>query len=149
MQGPASERLRAHLQARQLKGDDFFAAATFPVGDNYLTLVNGGWGGSITGLSSIDGMDASQNETGRFIKFENQKWYRFRVRITAKTIRCWVDDKEVAMLNHEDRRLGTRLETGRASRSDLPPGILPVRYERSRSALTPAEIQRADKAVNP
>ena len=47
-------------QARRLSGDDFFAAATFPVGDSYLTLVNGGWGGHITGLSSLDGMDASQ-----------------------------------------------------------------------------------------
>ena len=79
-------------EARRLSGEDFFAAATFPVGESFLTLVNGGWGGHITGLSSLDGMDASQNETGRSVKFENKTWYRFRVHVTGKKIRCWVDD---------------------------------------------------------
>jgi Domain of Unknown Function (DUF1080) len=98
-------------EARRLSGDDFFAAATFPVGDSYLTLVNGGWGGHITGLSSLDGMDASQNETGRSVKFDDKRWYKFRVRVTSKMIRCWIDDKEIVAVNYEDRRVGTRLET--------------------------------------
>src|SRR4051812_49358944 len=42
-------------EAKRLTGRDFFAAATFPVGKSYLTLVNGGWGGNITGLSSLNG----------------------------------------------------------------------------------------------
>src|SRR3954469_2783112 len=48
-------------EAMRFEGSDFFAAATFRVGDSYLTLVNGGWGGNVTGLSSLDGMDASEN----------------------------------------------------------------------------------------
>lgn len=32
-------------EAMRLAGRDFFAAATFPVGNSYVTLVNGGWGG--------------------------------------------------------------------------------------------------------
>jgi len=137
-------------EARRLRGEDFFAAATFPVVDSYLTLVNGGWGGSITGLSSIDGMDASQNETGRFVKYENQKWYRFRVRVTAKTVRCCVDDKEVAAINHEDRRLGTRLEV----RPNQPLGFATwdtagaVKKIELRT-LTPAEIEAAGKSTDP
>jgi hypothetical protein len=98
-------------EARRLSGNDFFAAATFPAGDSYLTLVNGGWGGHITGLSSLNGMDASQNETGRSFKFEDKRWYKFRVHITSKMIRCWIDDKEFIVVNFEDRRLSTRLET--------------------------------------
>jgi len=43
-------------EAMRLAGRDFFAAATFPVGKSYITLVNGGWGGGVTGLSNLDGM---------------------------------------------------------------------------------------------
>ena len=46
-----------------MKGGDFFATLTFPVDDSFCTFVTGGWGGDIVGLSSIDGWDASDNET--------------------------------------------------------------------------------------
>jgi Domain of Unknown Function (DUF1080) len=97
-------------EAMRLTGEDFFAAATFPVGQSYITLVNGGWGGFVTGLSSLNGMDASENETTRSIKYENGKWYRFRVRVTAVAIRCWVDDKEVIAVGHGDKHVRTRVE---------------------------------------
>jgi Domain of Unknown Function (DUF1080) len=132
--------------ARRLSGADFFAAATFPVGDSYLTLVNGGWGGHITGLSSLDGMDASQNETGRSIKYEAKKWYKFRVHVTGKVVRCWIDDKDAIAVNYEDRRVGTRLET----RLSQPLGFATwntagaVRNIQIRK-LTPAEITAANK----
>jgi hypothetical protein len=96
--------------ARRTAGDDFFAAATFPVGPSYLTLVNGGWGGSVTGLSSINGADASENETNRFVKYRNGTWYRFRVRVTRSSIRCQVDDKEIIAIDYEGQQLKTRLE---------------------------------------
>jgi Domain of Unknown Function (DUF1080) len=133
-------------EAKRLSGDDFFAAATFPVGDSYLTLVNGGWGGHITGLSSLDGMDASQNETGRSVKFENKKWYKFRVHVTGKKIRCWVDDMDIIAVNYEDRRVGTRME----SRSSQPLGFATwntagaVRNIEIRK-LTPAQVEAANK----
>ncbi|MDR3632642.1 MAG: DUF1080 domain-containing protein [Isosphaeraceae bacterium] len=108
-----------NYEAQRLSGRDFFAAATFPVGDSYLTFVNGGWGGSVTGLSSLDGADASENETSRFVKYEDKTWYKFRVRVTGTTVRCWVDDKEVAAVNYQDRKVGTRIE----SRSCQPLGF--------------------------
>jgi hypothetical protein len=134
-------------EARRLSGDDFFAAATFPVGDSYLTLVNGGWGGHITGLSSLDGMDASQNETGRSFKFEDKKWYKFRVQVTSKMVRCWIDDKEITAVNYQDRRLSTRLET----RPSQPLGFATwyttgaVRKIGIRK-LTPTEVEAANKS---
>ena len=51
------------LEARRMRGNDFFASLTFPVGEAHCTWVTGGWGGDIVGLSSIDGWDASDNET--------------------------------------------------------------------------------------
>src|SRR5262245_33311306 len=32
------------LEARRVKGGDFFASLTFPVGDSHCTWVTGGWG---------------------------------------------------------------------------------------------------------
>lgn len=98
-------------EAQRRKGGDFFAAATFPVRDSHITLVNGGWGGSVTGLSSLNGADASENDSSTFVKYENNTWYRFRVRVTAKRIVCWVDDKVVVSVDIVDRPVSTRLET--------------------------------------
>jgi hypothetical protein len=97
----------------RLGGRDFFAATTFPVGKSFITLVNGGWGGSVTGLSSLDGMDASENETTRSIRYQDNTWYRFRIRVTGKIIRGWIDGKEIVAVYHQDRRVGTRIETRR------------------------------------
>ncbi len=100
-------------EAMRLAGGDFFAAATFPVGNSYITLVNGGWGGGVTGLSGRDGMDASENETTRSFRYQDKTWYRFRVRVTDKMIRCLIDDKEIVAVDHRDQRVATRIETRR------------------------------------
>jgi hypothetical protein len=97
-------------EAMRPEGRDFFAAATFPVGKSFVTFVNGGWGGSVTGLSNLNGADASENETTRFVKYENKTWYRFRVRVTDKAIRGWVDDKLVFAVELDGREVGTRIE---------------------------------------
>jgi hypothetical protein len=106
-------------EAMRLSGSDFFAAATFPVGESFITLVNGGWGGSITGLSSLNGMDASENETTHSFKYQEKTWYKFRVRVTDQVIRCWIDDKEIVAVNYKDQQVGTRIET----RSNQPLGF--------------------------
>jgi hypothetical protein len=133
-------------EAQRLEGRDFFAAATFPVGKSFLTLVNGGWGGSVTGLSSINGSDASENETGTYVEYRNKTWYRFRVRVTDKAVRCWVDDRPVIDLDTEDLELGTRLET-RANEPlgyatwDTSGAVRKIEIRR----LTPAEIAEPRK----
>jgi hypothetical protein len=133
-------------EAKRLEGADFFAAATFPLGKSYITLVNGGWGGNVTGLSSLDGADASENETNRYIKYENQTWYKFRVRVTDSFIRCWVNDKPVVALDYRGRQVGTRIET----RANQPLGF--ATWETSGAlrkievrVLTPAEVAAGDK----
>lgn len=98
-------------EARRTDGNDFFAAATFPVGDGFVTLVNGGWGGNITGLSCLDGADASENQTTTGYRYKDDVWYRFRVRVTADAVRCWIDDKQVVKVDVRDRKLSTRIQT--------------------------------------
>ena len=126
-------------EAMRVDGDDFFAAATMPVGESFMTFVNGGWGGHISGLSSIDGADASENETTANITFKNKTWYKYRVRVTAEVIRCWVDDKAVVEVKIKDRQVGTRLEV----RANQPLGF--ATWETG-GAIRKVEIRRLSSA---
>jgi hypothetical protein len=98
------------LQAKRLQGVDFFCGLTFPVGDlkKCATLVCGGWGGSVTGISSIDDMDASSNATGTYQRYEDNKWYSFRLRVTTENISAWLDDKQIVDQDIKDRKVSLR-----------------------------------------
>ncbi len=89
-------------EACRVDGADFFAALTFPIGKGFCTLVNGGWANTITGLSSIDGLDASMNTTSTEFPYENNKWYEFRVRVTDQYVRCWLDGRPI--INHPRKK---------------------------------------------
>src|SRR6266536_6593801 len=80
------------LDALRLMGSDFFCGLTVPVGDTFCSLIVGGWGGSLVGISSLDGMDASENETTKFMNFESGRWYRLRLRVTEGKIQAWIDN---------------------------------------------------------
>ncbi|RBP37661.1 hypothetical protein DES53_11343 [Roseimicrobium gellanilyticum] len=98
------------LDAQRLDGVDFFCGLTFPVGSpkTCATLVLGGWGGSVTGISSIDGMDASENSTGHYRKFDNNKWYAVKLRVTPANISAWVGEEKVIDVDIEGKRIGVR-----------------------------------------
>lgn len=98
------------LEAQRVTGSDFFCGLTFPVQKDPCTLILGGWGGALTGLSSINRMDASENETTNFYKFENGKWYKVRVRVTERKIQAWLDDTVLADVDYSDKKIGIRLE---------------------------------------
>jgi Domain of Unknown Function (DUF1080) len=96
------------LDAMRVQGSDFFCGLTFPVKDSYCSLILGGWGGAVTGLSSIDGEDASENQTTQFIKFDSGRWYRVRVRVTEKKIEAWLDEKKIVDLETAGRQISLR-----------------------------------------
>ena len=81
---------------------------TFPFGDSFGTWVTGGWGGDIVGISSIDGWDASDNETRSYFTFENQRWYSFRLRVTDDRIQAWIDDQPIVNVEIKGRAIGLR-----------------------------------------
>ncbi len=96
------------FEAARIDGNDFFASLTFPVGDTYCTWVMGGWGGDIIGLSSLDGWDASDNETRSYFEFEKGRWYAFRLKVTAGRITGWIDDRQIIDVATEGRKVGLR-----------------------------------------
>ena len=98
------------LEAMRVEGNDFFCGITFPVGKDPCTLIVGGWGGTIVGLSSINGMVASENETTTMRQFEKNRWYRIRLKVTEQTIQAWIDDEIVVDINLDDKTLSIRPE---------------------------------------
>ena len=107
-------------EARRTQGFDFFAACTFPVGESFCTFINGGWGGGLTGLSSINGFDASENETARFYDYRDNIWHRFHIQVMDDMIQVWItaqdregnwgEEESVIRLATEGKELSTRFE---------------------------------------
>jgi hypothetical protein len=105
---PARMNYEISYEAMRLEGDDFFCALTAPVDQASCTLVLGGWGGTLVGISSIDGLDASENSTNLHRKFDSNRWYRIRFRVTPKKLEAWIDDKQVIDANIEGKKISMR-----------------------------------------
>ncbi len=88
---PPRSNYELTLEGKRIEGSDFFCTTTFPVGDDYCSFVTGGWGGSVIGLSNVDHMDASENQTSASREFKNDTWYKFRIRVTDEKIEVWID----------------------------------------------------------
>jgi hypothetical protein len=98
------------LEGKRTDGSDFFCSTTFPVGKDPCTLVVGGWGGTVVGLSNVDFYDASDNTTSQFMNFENKRWYRVRIRVSESKIEAWIDDERMVDQPREDHKFGIRME---------------------------------------
>jgi hypothetical protein len=104
------EGYRVSLQAMRITGRDFFCGMTFPVGDEYCSFIVGGWGGSLVGISSIDGLDASENFTTEHMNFESGQWYDIDVRVTADSILTWIDGERIVSVGRSGHTFSTRPE---------------------------------------
>lgn len=96
------------LEAMRMVGGDFFCGLTLPYRDSAYTIVIGGWGGALVGLSCINGDNASENETTQHKKFENNHWYKIRVRATEKKIEAWIDDEQMIDLETDGKTIAMR-----------------------------------------
>jgi len=96
------------FEAMRVSGDDFFCGLTFPVGDSFASLIVGGWGGTVVGISSIDELDASENEASQNLSFETGRWYRFRLRVSEPKIEVWINEKQIMDVVTKGRRLSLR-----------------------------------------
>jgi hypothetical protein len=96
------------FEAARLEGSDFFAGITFPVKDSFCSLISGGWGGSVVGLSSLDDEDASENDTSTVRDFEKGRWYTFRLSVTESRIRAWINAELVIDADITGRKIAVR-----------------------------------------
>ena len=96
------------LEAMKIEGTDFFCALTFPVGESFCTWVVGGWGGGIVGLSSIDGMDASENDTSKSLYFERNRWFQLRLLVHRDRILAYIDEEKIIDATIQGRKVAMR-----------------------------------------
>jgi len=123
------------LEAMRVEGHDFFAGVTFPVADSSCSLILGGWGGTVVGLSSINGVDASENETSQSVEFEQGRWYNIRIRVTPAKIEAWLDERQIINQALEGNKIGIRIEVD-------PSRPLGVASWRTKSALRNLRLRR-------
>jgi hypothetical protein len=95
-------------QAMRIQGRDFFGTLTFPVYDTFCTLIVGGWGGMLVGLSSLDDMDASENGLSIMRQFNQGQWYSIRLRVADYSIQAWIDEEQVVGVYLAGRYVGLR-----------------------------------------
>jgi hypothetical protein len=123
------------LQAMRVEGRDFFAGVTFPVADSFCSLILGGWGGTVIGLSSINGMDASENETSQSMEFESGRWYSIRIRVTPEKIEAWLDERQIISQDLKGNKITTRSEVD-------PSQPLGVAAYRTKAALRELKLRK-------
>ena len=107
-QPPMKSNYEVSVDAMKIEGGDFFCGLTFPVKDSHATLIIGGWGGSLVGFSSIDSMDASESEFTQYMKFDNNKGYNIRLRVTDSKIQAWIDNERMIDADITGRRISMR-----------------------------------------
>ena len=89
---PPSMNYELSLEAMRMEGADFFVALTIPVENNYCTVIIGGWGGRVCGVSSIDNCDAGLNQWSKGLKLKNDIWYKLRVRVTPGVLQVFLNN---------------------------------------------------------
>ena len=98
------------LDAMRVAGSDFFCGLTFPVGKDPCSLIVGGWGGGTVGLSTLDGEDAANNETTKYMNFKSGQWFAVRLRVTPGKIQAWIDEDKVVDVETTGKKLDVRFE---------------------------------------
>ena len=98
------------LEAKRIMGIDFFCGLTFPVKDDFCSFIVGGWAGAVVGLSTIDGLDASENETTTLMRFNKNEWYKIKLRVTSEKIEAWINKEKMVDIPYNGRQIGIRQE---------------------------------------
>jgi hypothetical protein len=107
---PAKINYEIELDAQRVDGDDFFCGLTFPYNDTSASLILGGWGGGVCGISCIDDNDAARNDTTSVHAFKTGQWYHVRLRVTADNISAWVDKEQIVDADVKGKKITVRGE---------------------------------------
>jgi hypothetical protein len=107
---PPTGDYELEVVASRLLGSDFFCGLTFPVGDAHLTLVLGGWGGAVCGLSCLDGLDAAQNETRRTRSFPLGRDVTARLVVRRDAVEVFLDRARLLAVDLRGRAMSLRPE---------------------------------------
>lgn len=140
------------VMAKRIEGNDFFCGMTFQVNDDPCSLIIGGWGGGVVGISSINGLDAANNETARYEQFKRGEWYKIRMRVSEIGLMAWIDEKQIVSVPTKGKEISIRGECeasrpfGIACYSTMA-GLKDIKIRKltddeAKDALTPADDER-------
>ena len=101
-------RYAIEYEAMRVEGNDFFGTVTFPVNETHVSLIIGGWGGTLVGISSLDDLDASENTTTGNAFFKNNEWHKVRIEVRDDDLRVWINGKLFVNVSTKGRKLGLR-----------------------------------------
>jgi len=107
---PAKMNYEIELDAQRVDGADFFCGLTFPVNDKCASLILGGWGGGVCGISSLDDNDAARNDTTSVHTFKTGQWYHVRLRVTPDHIDAWLDKEQIVDVDTKGKKISVRGE---------------------------------------
>ena len=94
----------------RLDGIDFFVGLTFPVREEFCSLILGGWGGTVSGLSSFDYQDAANNETTYVVEYKKNHWYKIRMEVEGDSLRAFIDGEKIIETEINGRQVHIRPE---------------------------------------
>lgn len=103
---PPTNDYEISLDARRTAGEDFMCGLTFPIGKSHCTLIIGGWGGSVSGLSNLDDFPAVENETTGVVEIKEKRWHAIRLRVTSREIQAWFDQSKIVDVDPRGKRFG-------------------------------------------
>jgi hypothetical protein len=107
---PARMNYEIELEAQRVDGNDFFCGLTFPVNKDCASLIVGGWGGGVCGISNIDDNDAARNDTTSVHGFKTGQWYHVRLRVTPDRIEAWLDKEQIVDADIKGKKISVRGE---------------------------------------
>ena len=107
---PAKMNYEIELDACRVDGNDFFCGLTFPVNNDCASLILGGWGGGVCGISSLDGDDAARNDTSSVHDFVKGQWYHIRLRVSTDEIEAWLDKEQIIDAHTKGKKISVRGE---------------------------------------
>ena len=64
----------------------------------------------MVGISCVDWYDASDNITTQFKSFEDDQWYKIRIRVSQPKIECWIDKEKMVDLPRKGHKFDVRIE---------------------------------------
>ena len=74
------------------------------------SLILGGWGGGVCGISSLDGDDAARNDTSSVHDFVKGQWYHIRLRVSTDEIEAWLDKEQIIDAHTKGKKISVRGE---------------------------------------
>jgi len=94
------------LEVQRFKGREAgLCNIVLPVGRPSCILSVGGFGGTVVGVTFVDGQTADKNITGRRMAFDQERWYEIRLRVTADRMEAWAGDEQVLDLRLDEHEL--------------------------------------------